>query len=82
VILLLQEKYRLAGLRRPRRRVRDARLADYQPYWAARADLMARLGWRAMAEAASTRAIELEPDPAVRRFLEQRRGRVRSNGGQ
>jgi RNA polymerase sigma-70 factor, ECF subfamily len=51
----------------------DARLADYQPHWAARADLLARTGDRAAADAAYQRAIGLEPDPAVRRFLERRR---------
>jgi RNA polymerase sigma-70 factor, ECF subfamily len=71
-----------AGLAALDELARDPRLADYQPYWAARADLLARLGWRAMADAAYARAIELEPDPAVRRFLGQRRGRVRPNGGE
>jgi RNA polymerase sigma-70 factor (ECF subfamily) len=66
-----------AGLAALDELARDPRLADYQPYWAARAELLARLGWRAMAAAAYTRAIELEPDPAVRRFLEQRRERAR-----
>ena len=51
----------------------DARLADYQPLWAARADLLARTGERAAADAAYQRAIGLESDPAVRRFLERRR---------
>ena len=51
----------------------DARLADYQPYWAARADLLARTGQIAAAEDAYQRAIGLESDPAVRRFLERRR---------
>ena len=54
----------------------DARLADYQPYWAARADLLARTGDRAAADAAYERAIGLESDPAVRRFLERRRARA------
>jgi RNA polymerase sigma-70 factor (ECF subfamily) len=49
------------------------RLADYQPYWAARAGLLARTGARDAADGAYARAIGLEPDPAVRRFLEQRR---------
>ncbi len=52
----------------------DARLADYQPYWAARAGLLARCGDTAAADAAYLRAIGLEADPAVRRFLQQRRG--------
>ena len=55
----------------------DARLAQYQPYWAARADLLAQSGERAEAEDAYERAIGLEPDPAVRRFLQQRRATLR-----
>ncbi len=51
----------------------DARLADYQPYWAARAGLLARTGQREAADAAYAQAIGLEADPAVRRFLQQRR---------
>ena len=52
----------------------DARMADYQPYWAARAGLLQRLGHAAAADAAYARAIGLERDPAVRAFLQQRRG--------
>ncbi|MFI4986252.1 MAG: RNA polymerase sigma factor [Alphaproteobacteria bacterium] len=55
----------------------DARLADYQPYWAARAGLLARRGDIAAAEEAYLRAIGLESDPAVRRFLQQRRSALR-----
>lgn len=51
----------------------DARLADYQPYWAARADLLVRIGDAKAADTAYERAIGLEADPAVRRFLQQRR---------
>ena len=51
----------------------DARLSDYQPYWAARASLLARVPDIAQAEHAYQRAIGLEADPAVRRFLQQRR---------
>jgi RNA polymerase sigma-70 factor (ECF subfamily) len=51
----------------------DARLADYQPYWAARAGLLARGGDIAAADAAYQRAMGLEADPAVRRFLQRRR---------
>jgi RNA polymerase sigma-70 factor, ECF subfamily len=54
----------------------DARLAEYQPYWAARAGLLARSGARAAAEEAYERAIGLEADPAVRRFLQQRRAEL------
>lgn len=49
----------------------DARLADYQPYWAARADLLARCGARDGAAAAYRRAIGLERDEAVRSFLQR-----------
>jgi RNA polymerase sigma-70 factor (ECF subfamily) len=47
----------------------DPRLAAYQPYWAARAALLAASGMRTAARAAYHRAIGLEADPAVRRFL-------------
>ena len=51
----------------------DPRLIEYQPYWAARADLLARNGASAEARAALEIAMGLERDPAVRRFLEQQR---------
>ncbi|MES2716569.1 MAG: DUF6596 domain-containing protein [Pseudomonadota bacterium] len=51
----------------------DARLAEYQPLWAARAALLQRLGRAAEALAAYDRAIGLEADPVVRAFLQQRR---------
>jgi RNA polymerase sigma-70 factor (ECF subfamily) len=51
----------------------DPRLRDYQPYWAARADLLARTNRLAEADQAFERAISLEHDPAVRHFLERRR---------
>jgi predicted RNA polymerase sigma factor len=50
----------------------DARLPEYQPYWAARADLLARAGACAEARRAYEIAIGLEQDAAVRRFLQQR----------
>jgi predicted RNA polymerase sigma factor len=50
----------------------DARLAEYQPYWAARAELLAKAGEPAEARNAYEIAIGLERDPAVRRFLQQR----------
>ncbi|MBW8907139.1 MAG: RNA polymerase subunit sigma-70 [Betaproteobacteria bacterium] len=49
----------------------DARLAQYQPYWAARAALLARAGNAAAAAAAYQRAIGLESDPALRAFLQR-----------
>ncbi len=51
----------------------DPRLAQYQPYWAARAGLLARTGDIAAADQAYARAIGLESDAAVRRFLERQR---------
>jgi predicted RNA polymerase sigma factor len=50
----------------------DARLAEYQPYWAARANLLARTGAPTEARHAYEIAIGLERDPAVRRFLQRR----------
>jgi RNA polymerase sigma-70 factor (ECF subfamily) len=58
----------------------DARLADYQPYWAARAELLARNGEAAAAGEAYERAIGLESDPAVRRFLQERRAELETAG--
>ena len=52
---------------------KDPRLANYQPYWAARAGLLARAGDLAAADEAYGRAIGLETDAAVRRFLQRRR---------
>jgi predicted RNA polymerase sigma factor len=51
----------------------DARLVEYQPYWAARAELLANIGSYEAARYAYEIAIGLERDPAVRRFLERRR---------
>jgi RNA polymerase sigma-70 factor, ECF subfamily len=55
----------------------DRRLGEYQPYWAARADLLAQTGEVAAADEAYERAIGLERDPSVRRFLERRRRELR-----
>jgi RNA polymerase sigma-70 factor (ECF subfamily) len=49
-------------------------LRDYQPYWALRADLCARLGRAEAARAAYDEAIARESDRAVVAFLEARRG--------
>lgn len=51
----------------------DRRLAEYQPYFAARAELLARAGRATEATEAYGHAIGLEPDPAVRTFLQRRR---------
>jgi RNA polymerase sigma-70 factor (ECF subfamily) len=50
----------------------DARIAEYQPYWAARAELLAKAGSRDEARKAYEMAIGLERDPSVRRFLQER----------
>ncbi len=50
----------------------DARLAEYQPYWAARAELLVKAGAYGEARQAYEIAIGLERDPAVRRFLQKR----------
>lgn len=50
----------------------DTRLAAYQPYWAARAELLARMGESDAAAEAYHRAIGLESDASVRRFLQRR----------
>jgi len=51
----------------------DKRLAEYQPYWAARAALLARHGDREAADNAYAQAIGLESDPSLRAFLQKRR---------
>jgi predicted RNA polymerase sigma factor len=51
----------------------DSRLAQYQPYWATRAELLARSGAYDEARHSYGIAIALEHDPAVCDFLEQRR---------
>src|SRR4051812_35458923 len=48
-------------------------LDDYQPYHAARADLLARAGHTEAADHAYARAIELSANATERRFLEARR---------
>jgi RNA polymerase sigma-70 factor, ECF subfamily len=55
----------------------DGRLSEYQPYWAARAALLAAAGDIDAADAAYQQAIGLERDPAVRRFLQHCRAAMR-----
>jgi predicted RNA polymerase sigma factor len=50
----------------------DERLVEYQPFWAARAELLARTGAHAEARRAYAIAIGLERDSAIRRFLQRR----------
>ena len=49
----------------------DPRLADYQPYWAARGHLAAKAGRKDDAHAALTLAIGLSADDAERQYLRQ-----------
>jgi RNA polymerase sigma-70 factor (ECF subfamily) len=56
-------------------------LADYQPFHAARADLLSRTGHRDDALAAYDRAIELTDNAAERAFLEAQRERQRIGSG-
>jgi RNA polymerase sigma-70 factor (ECF subfamily) len=56
----------------------DVRLAEYQPYWAARAELLAKADAHSEARHAYKIAIGLERDPAVRRFLQQRQSALSS----
>jgi RNA polymerase sigma-70 factor, ECF subfamily len=52
-------------------------LKSYQPYWALRADLLAKLGRAGEARAAYNEAIARERDAAVIRFLSERRSALR-----
>jgi RNA polymerase sigma-70 factor (ECF subfamily) len=56
----------------------DERLMQYQPYWAACADLLARTGKLNAANEAYEQAIGLERDPAVREFLQRRQAALRA----
>lgn len=66
-----------AGLARLDLLATEPRLADYQPYWAARAELLSRTGHAEAADRAYQRAIGLESDPAMRDFLLRRRDEAR-----
>jgi RNA polymerase sigma-70 factor (ECF subfamily) len=50
----------------------DRRVESYQPYWAARANLLGRTGSHSAARHAYQLAIGLENDPAVREYLRRR----------
>ena len=50
----------------------DRRVQSYQPYWAARASLLGRIGSHVEARHAYQLAIGLESDPAVREYLRRR----------
>ena len=53
-----------------------ARLDDFQPFHAVRADLLARLGRREESLAAYDRALEMAPGPAERLWLIRRRSEI------
>jgi RNA polymerase sigma-70 factor (ECF subfamily) len=61
-----------AGLEALARFDGDERMVHYQPYWAARADMLARCGETEAARVAFERAIGLTIDPAVRAYLASR----------
>ncbi len=54
----------------------DERLGTYQPYWAVRAELLARAGDGDGARHAYEVAIGLERDPAIQRFLREKQVQV------
>jgi predicted RNA polymerase sigma factor len=60
------------GLEAMRLAAVKGRLDEYQPYWAARAELMAKAGEWDEARRAYEMAIGLERDEAVRRFLQRK----------
>jgi RNA polymerase sigma-70 factor (ECF subfamily) len=51
----------------------DGRLSQYQPYWAARAELLSRADHHEDASQALDIAIGLESDPVIRQFLQRKR---------
>lgn len=59
----------------------DVRLTEYQPYWAARAELLAKTGAHAEALQSYEMAIGLERDPVVRRFLQGRKASLERSRG-
>ncbi|HLK04778.1 MAG TPA: DUF6596 domain-containing protein [Candidatus Acidoferrum sp.] len=66
-----------AGLSSLQQLAADPRLAEYQPYWAARAELLAKTGSTEEAREAYEMAIGLESDAAVRRFLQGRQAALK-----
>jgi RNA polymerase sigma-70 factor (ECF subfamily) len=72
-IAIAETQGAVAGLAALDALAEDRRITEYQPYWAARAGLLARMGPAAEADRAYELAIGLESDAAVRRFLQARR---------
>jgi RNA polymerase sigma-70 factor (ECF subfamily) len=54
----------------------DQRMSEYQPYWAARAELLGKTGASAEARQCYEIAIGLEHDEAVRQFLQKRQAEL------
>lgn len=57
----------------------DERMMQYQPYWAARAELLSKTGAHEEAREAYDMAIGLERDPAVRTFLQKRQSALKKH---
>ena len=55
----------------------DERITQYQPYWAARAELLSKTGAFDEAHQAYDMAIGLERDPVVREFLQKRQASLK-----
>jgi RNA polymerase sigma-70 factor, ECF subfamily len=75
-VAIAQSRGTAAGLSALDALADDARLQQYQPYWAARAELLMRHGDAGGARRAYQQAIGLEREPAVRRHLQQRAARI------
>lgn len=58
----------------------DERITQYQPYWAARAELLSKTGALEEARQAYDIAIGLEREPAVRTFLQKRQAALKMSG--
>ena len=56
-----------------------ADIQSYQPFWAVRADLLAKLGKQEEARAAYARAIGLSQSPAIKDYLTERMARPQQN---
>lgn len=77
-VAIAQSRGAAAGLAALDALADDARLQQYQPYWAARAELLLRAGDAPGAWHAYQQAIGLEREPAVRRHLQQRAARLQT----
>jgi len=76
-IALAHTEQPLAGLAALDALAGDPRLADFQPFWAARAELLVQCSQAAAADLAYERAAGLTTEPAVRAFLQHRRSSLK-----